>query len=181
MSHRVEGNKNIWDRTIHTPAGDLHDVKHALIIKEGSDSGPEIVEPLIKDVKKDIPKYRYMHADVRHMNTDRALGVDGIIGDRGLAVASMYSPIYCREAMNREDFLMLYYDDREAFREIVGIGAEAMMAETKQVLEANMRVIKTWWFYASPSAGWSPQIYEDVFLPHLLRHVELVHSYDDTV
>ena len=45
-------------------------------------------------------------------------------------------------------------------------------------LEAGLKVIKTWWFYASPSAGWSPRIYEEMFLPHLLRQVELVHGYD---
>ena len=45
-------------------------------------------------------------------------------------------------------------------------------------MEAGFKVIKTWWFYSSPSAGWSPRIYEEMFLPHLVRHVELVHSHD---
>ena len=36
--------------------------------------------------------------------------------------------------MRPDDFLMLYYDDRDAFREIVRIGAEAMMAETRHAL-----------------------------------------------
>lgn len=181
MKHRVEGDRNTWERTIHTPAGDLHDVKRALIIAEGSGSGPEIVEPLVKDPARDIPRYRYMHADPGGIDAAGAIGQDRLIGDRGLAAASIYSPIDCRDAMRQEDFLMLYYDDREAFREIVEIGAGAMMAETKRVLEAGLRVIKTWWFYASPSAGWSPRIYEEVFLPHLRRHVDLVHAYDGAV
>jgi uroporphyrinogen-III decarboxylase len=173
--------RNVWERTIHTPAGELRDVKQALIVPAGSGSGPEIVEPLIKDVRKDIEKYRYMHAAPDRMNVDRALQWDRTIGDRGLAVAAMYSPIDCRDAMKQADFLMLYYDDREAFREIVQIGADAMMAETRRVLEAGMRVIKTWWFFTSPSAGWSPKIYEEMFLPHLVRHVELVHSCDEAI
>lgn len=122
-----------------------------------------------------------MHAAPDRIDTDGALDADQAIGDRGLAVASMYSPIDCRDAMKQEDFLTLYYDDRDAFREIVQIGADAMMAETKQVLDPGMRAIKTWWFYTSPSAGWSPRIYEEVFLPHLFRHVELVHSYDGAI
>jgi len=35
MKHEVRGNRNHWERTIHTPEGDLHDVKQALIITEG--------------------------------------------------------------------------------------------------------------------------------------------------
>ena len=59
--------------------------------------------------------------------------------------------------------LLLYHDDRGAFREIVDIGAGAMMRETRHVLEAGCRVLQTWWFYASPSYGWSPEIYEEMF------------------
>jgi len=178
MTHEVRDGRNYWERTIHTPEGDLHDVKQALIVKEGSGSGPEIVEPLVKDLKRDLPLLRYMVADPAKIDIDAALAADERIGDRGLAVPSMYSPIDTRDVLEQADFLMLYYDDREAFREIVRIGADAMMAETKYVLDAGFKLVKTWWFYTSPSGGWGPQIYEDVFLPHLVRHVELVHSYD---
>jgi len=177
--HEVRDGCDWWDRTIHTPGGDLHDVKRALIIREGSGAGPEVVEPLVKDPVRDIPLLRYMHVDPARMDMQAALAVDERIGDRGLAVPSMMSPIDCRsDVMKQEDFLMLYHDDREAFREIVGIGAEAMMAETRRVLEAGFKVVKTWWFYASPSGGWSPEIYEEMFLPHLVKHIELVHDYD---
>jgi uroporphyrinogen decarboxylase len=99
------------------------------------------------------------------------------IGDAGIVVGDMYSPIDTRDAMKPIDFMMLYYDDREAFAEIVSIGAEAMMAETREVLEAGFDIVKTWWFYCSPSYGWSPEIYEKIFLPHLVKQAELVHSY----
>ena len=56
------------------------------------------------------------------------------IGDRDLAVSSMYSPIDTRDVLKQDDFLRLYYDAREAFREIVQIGADAAMSETKLVL-----------------------------------------------
>jgi len=179
MTHEVRDGCGWWERTVHTPEGDLHDVKRSLIITEGAGSGPEVVEPLVKDLARDIPLLRYMHADPDRVDIEAAQTIDARIGDRGLAIPSMMSPIDCRsDVMKQEDFLMLYYDNREAFREIVRIGAEAMMAETLRVLEAGFKVVKTWWFYASPSAGWSPTIYEDVFLPHLVKHVELVHSYD---
>jgi hypothetical protein len=177
MRHEVRDGSNWWERTIHTPRGDLHDIKRALIIKEGSGGGPEIVEPLVKDPGRDLPLLRYMHADPARIDLGKAAKVEERIGDRGLVVTSMYSPIDCRDAMRPDDFMVLYHDDPGAFREIVAMGAEAMMAETRHVLEAGSRVIKTWWFYASPSYGWSPRIYEQEFLPHLVRHVELVQSY----
>ncbi len=174
----VKADRQIWERTIHTPGGKLNDIKHALILKKGSGSGPELLEPLVKDPKRDIPLLRYMQADPDRIDIAAAKNAEERIGEKGLAVASMWSPIDCRDAMISTDFMMLYYDDPEAFKEIVAIGAEAMMNETKRVLEAGFRVIKTWWFYASPSYGWSPQIYEKVFLPHLIKHVNLVHSYN---
>ncbi|MDP6778436.1 MAG: uroporphyrinogen decarboxylase family protein [Candidatus Latescibacteria bacterium] len=178
IAHEVRGNRNYWERTVHTPEGDLHDEKFALIIKEGSGSGPEIMEPLVKDPKRDIPLLRYMQPDPEKTTFDGAWETDRQIGDKGLLVASIYSPIDCRDVMRPDDFMFLYHDDREAFREIVEIGAEAMMAETRRVLEEGLRVFQAWWFYASPSYGWGPKIYEEMFLPHVVRHVELVHSYD---
>lgn len=179
VRREVRGGMEYWNRTIHTPEGDLHDVKRAMIVSNGSGSGPEVVEPLVKDLKRDLPLLRYMHADPAKYDIQATLEADRRIGDRGLTFANLYSPIDCRsDVLKQEDFLMLYYDDKEAFREIVGLGAEAMMAETRVALEAGLKVIKTWWFYASPSAGWSPRIYEEMFLPHLVRQVELVHSHD---
>ena len=178
MAHEVRGNKNYWERTIHTPEGDLHDIKRALILTEGSGTGPEIVEPLVKDLKRDIPLLRYMHVDPERLDFSRAAEMERRVGERGLGTADPYSPIDCRDAMRPDDFMVLYHDDRGAFREIVEIGAEAMMAETRRMLEAGFKVFENWWFYASPSYGWSPAIYEEMFLPHAVRHAELVHSYD---
>ena len=178
IKHEVRENKNYWARTIHTPEGDLHDIKRALIITEGSGSGPEIVEPLVKDLKRDLPLMRYMQPDPARIDFSGAREAERRIGDRGLVVSSLYSPLDCRDMMRPDDFMMLYHDDREAFREIVAIGAGAMMDETRHMLEAGCRFLQTWWFYASPSYGWSPKIYEEMFLPHLVEHVALVHSFD---
>lgn len=180
MAHEVRGNKNYWMRTIHTPEGDLHDVKRAMIVIEGSGTGPEIVEPLIKDLKRDLPLMRYMQPDPKKVDLSAAREMDGQIGDRGVFAASTYSPIDCRDMMRPDAFMMLYHDDRGAFREMVEIGAEAMMGETRRMLEAGFEVLQNWWFYASPSYGWSPQIYEEMFLPHLVRQVDLVHQYGAT-
>jgi uroporphyrinogen-III decarboxylase len=175
---------NYYERTITTPEGNLRDIKRAMTVVKGCGTGPEVVEPLIKDVKKDLPLLKYMHPDVSLFDHvyDNIRETVKKVGDRGVVNANLYSPIDCRcDVMRQEDFLMLYHDDKEAFREIVQFGADAMMAETKRALDTGLKVIKTWWFYASPSSGWSPRIYEEMFLPHLIRHVELIHSYPDTI
>lgn len=178
IKHEMQNGRNYWERSIHTPEGDLHDKKFALIVKEGSGSGPEIIEPLVKDPKRDIPLLRYMQADPKRMSPSHFHEAEQRIGDRGLVVASTYSPIDCRDVMRPDDFMMLVHDDEGAFKEILDIGAEAMMGETKCLLDMGSKVLQNWWFYASPSYGWSPKIYEELFLPHLVRHVELVHRYD---
>jgi len=180
MTHEIRGNKNYWTRTIHTPEGDLHDVKRAMIVVEGSGAGPEIVEPLVKDLKRDLPLMRYMQPDPGKIDLSVAKEMERQIDDRGLFAASAYSPIDCRDMMRPDAFMMLYHDDRGAFREMVEIGAEAMMGETRRMLEAGFEVLQNWWFYASPSYGWSPRIYEEMFLPHLVRQVDLVHRYGAT-
>ena len=172
----IQDGKQYHERTIHTPKGDLHDVKRRMIITEGAGSGPEVVEPVLKDLSRDLPLLPYMHPEPSRYSATPVLEAQERLGDRGITFANMYSPIDCRsDVMKQEDFLMLYYDDPGAFREIVGIGAETMMGETAVALEAGVEVVKTWWFYTSPSAGWSPRIFEEMFLPHLVRHVEQVH------
>ena len=153
IAHEVRDNRNIWERTIHIPEGQLHDVKQALIVKQGSGSGPEIVEPLVKDFGRDLPLMRYLHAEPERLDFKKAKDVDRTIGDRGLMVTSLYSPIDCRDMLKPADFLMLYHFDRKTFRKIVNIGAEAMMDETSCILEAGFNMLQTWWFYASPSYG----------------------------
>ena len=180
MRHEARTDRNIWERTIHTPLGELHDIKQALIVREGSGDGPEIVEPLVKDCRRDLPLIRYMHQDPARTDVGASLDLDRRLGERGVGIAHIYSPIDCRDVMRPDDFLVLYYDDRDAFREVVRLGAEAMMAETRHALAGGLRLLQVWWFYASPSYGWSPTIYRDEFLPYLASHVELVHAHGGT-
>lgn len=177
VKERSEGGKRYYYRTIYTPKGTLHDVKRRMIISGGSGSGPEVVEPLLKDLSRDLDLLTYMHAAPAYYGIEEAVTRQNRLGDRGLIVGNVYSPIDCRsDVLKQEDFLMLYYDDRKAFEAIIHLGAQAMKQETQAVLDAGFQVIQTWWFYASPSAGWSPAIYEECFLPHLREHVRQVHD-----
>ncbi|MCC7353624.1 MAG: hypothetical protein IT330_07675 [Anaerolineae bacterium] len=182
LHSEVRGDKKYWRRTVYTPEGDLSDTKWASHWEgQTASSTPEVLEPLIKDPKRDIPRLRYMLADPAKFAVAAAWETDRRIGERGLGVVHLYSPLDHRDVMRQADFMLLYYDDRGAFREIVEIMAEGMLAETKGALDAGFKVFQTWWFYCSPSYGWSPKIYEEMFLPHLVRQVALVHSYPDTL
>ena len=83
IAHEVRDNRNIWERTIHIPEGQLHDVKQALIVKQGSGSGSEIVEPLVKDFGRDLHLMRYLLAEPERLKFKKAKDVDRTIGDRG--------------------------------------------------------------------------------------------------
>ena len=125
-----------------------------------------MVEPLVKDIKRDLPLLKYMHADPANYDIQATVDNDRRLGERGLTFANNYSPIDCRsDVMKQEDFLMLYYDDKARLREIVEIGSEAMMRETRVALEAGIKVVKAWWFYASPMPAGAPGFTKRCFCP----------------
>ena len=68
-----------------------------------------------------------MHADPSRIRLSHLDEANERIGDKGIILASIYSPIDCRNVLRPDDFMMLYYDDPLAFREVVEIGAEAML------------------------------------------------------
>ena len=111
----------------------MHDVKQALIVKQGSGSGPEIVEPLVKDFGRDLPLKRYLHAEPERLDFKKANDVDRTIGDRSLMVTSLYSPNDCRDMLKPADFLMHYYDDGKMSRFIdmyLNAGIDCLMTMT---------------------------------------------------
>jgi len=181
LREEMRGEIKYIHRTIDTPAGQLTDVKMQAPPGPvyGSSVGPEIVEPLIKDVTKDLDKIRYMMADVSLYDVQAIKNRIAEVGDRGVVWADMYSPLDCRieDTMKQIDFLTLYYDDQGAFRELLDIGRQASLNEIKTCLEAGAEVIHVWWFYASISAGWSPRIFEECFAPMIKEQVELTHEY----
>lgn len=181
IREEMRGEMKYFHRTIDTPAGQLTDVKMRAPAGPvyGSSPGPEIVEPLIKDVRKDIDKIRYMMPDVNLYDVGAFKDQMAEVGDRGIVWANIYGPLDCRveDTMKQIDFLTLYYDDPAAFKELMDIGRQACLNEMEICLEAGAEVVHVWWFYASISAGWSPRIYEEHFAPMMREQVELTHKY----
>jgi hypothetical protein len=80
-----------YRRTITTPAGELSDVKMRAPKGPvyGNSPGPEIVEPLLKDVAKDLDKIRYMMPDVSLSDMSIFKNRTAEVGDRGVRSSTL--------------------------------------------------------------------------------------------
>ena len=82
-----------------------------------------------------------------------------------------------REVLFRfKTFQAMGHLDAVSWRQIKGLGP-AKIAQIRAALEAGVEVIFGSWYFTSISAGWSPELYRDLFVPLIREHVELTHSY----
>lgn len=172
----------IIERTIHTPAGPLHET-----IKKpkpgraeyGISPNPHRVEPMLKD-DGDLAKMEYLMPDPAACDPVPGYAeMEKEIGDRGLLQVCVESPLDYRlgEAYPSVQMMVDCYEKRDFVEKALRLFQKQVLAETKAVLEKGVTGIFAPWFYSSLSAGWSPAIYGDFFAPLLKEHVELVHSY----
>jgi DNA-binding GntR family transcriptional regulator len=173
-----EGNYQVVERTFHTPAGKLSD--RTKIPPSGREYGmapnPIKTEFLVKG-KDDIPALRYILPEIKG-NYDAAAARQRELGDRGVVMVNVYSEL-CHQAgdvRDMQDLMMDYYLDRPFFDELVGLFQERTLAEAKAVMEAGVEWVFMNSYYNSVSAGWSPAIFGEVFVPHIKQVVDLVHN-----
>ena len=168
-------------RVIDTPAGRLQD----RIVVPADDAGygkmafPDRPERLIKG-RDDLPKIKYLlEVEPPRYQIEDAREIIKHVGDRGLVVGTMYSPLdyLLGEACQTEDLLTMYYDDRELFRDLLATFQEYCLRQTKAYLEIGVQVFVMTWYCPSFSVGWSKRIWEELFLPLLKEQVRLLHEY----
>lgn len=180
-----KGEFTVLERSFHTPAGDLSDrtesppagreygvlpnsVKTEYLVK-----GPEDLEAL-KYVLDRIKQHR--------INTDYDFlqGCREQLGDRGVVMVCVCSALTHKAGYVRDmqDLMVDYYNDRAFFNELIGIFHQRSLAQIKAALEGGAEFIFGNWYFNSLSAGWSPAIFEEVFVPQIREHVELTHRYD---
>ncbi len=80
-------------------------------------------------------------------------------------------------AVGQVDLLLALHDDAQFFKNLLQLFHEHFMAETKAILEAGAEMVHGTWFNASLSVGWSPDTFEEYFLPMIGEHIALVHDY----
>ena len=174
-----EGDYNVVERVFHTPAGDLSD--RTKIPPSGREYGvsPNAIktEHLVKDAE-DLERLAYILPEV-HTNFEHYDAAKEIVGDRGVVMVCIRSCLdhNAGQARDTQDLMVDYYTGRELFDRLLGVFHERSLQRIKVALEAGVEFIFGSWYYNSLSAGWSPAIYEEVFIPQLREHVELTHSY----
>jgi uroporphyrinogen decarboxylase len=173
------GNYQVVERTFHTPAGALSD--RTKIPPSGREYGmspnPIKTEYLVKG-RDDLPALRYILPEIKG-DYDHARARMAQLGDRGVVMVQVTSELrhQAGDARGMQDLMMDYHLDRPFFDELLSVFQERRMAETKAVLEAGVEWVFSNCYYNSVSAGWSPAIFQEVFVPNTRAQVELVHSY----
>ena len=176
----AEGAFTVVKRTFHTPAGVLSDCTR--IPPAGREYGvfpnPIKTEHMVKR-PEDIEALKYILHD---LNTafDHVHACQEQIGDRGIAMVCIRSALdhNAGYARDMQDLMMDYYTDRPFFNALIDLFHQRSLNQIKGALEAGVEFIFGSWYFNSLSTGWSPAIFQEVFVPQIRDHVTLTHSYD---
>jgi len=168
-------------RKIHTPAGTLSDEmrQYKPDIGYGTWPSPHFVERMIKG-REDLEKIPYILPDPMKAHLKDVPEIMEIVGKDGLVTVFVPSPVDVRlgDAMGLEGLMLLYYDDENLFLELLRLFQEYTLGQIRACLEAGTEIIYGTWHYAGLSAGWSPRIIREMFMPLVKEQVDLTHSYD---
>ncbi|HND63028.1 MAG TPA: uroporphyrinogen decarboxylase family protein [Opitutaceae bacterium] len=167
------------ERTFHTPAGRLSD--RILVPPNGREFGvtpnPVRTEHLVKG-PDDLAALAYVLAPI-NTRFDFLAGLRRELGERGLLMVMIRCALDHNAGHARDvaDLMVDYYDNRPFFDALIQLFHRRVMAQTKAALEGGAEMIFGTWYFASLSAGWSPAIFAEVFVPLIREHVDLVHRY----
>jgi uroporphyrinogen-III decarboxylase len=176
-------------RTLFTPAGRLSDTMcyPPAGAVYGIQPDPEKREYLIKE-EADLEKIRYLLPDpqkyvhvaigeLKRETAGRALlqmrptnGVDHLLVD----------------SVGMNNTMLLYYDNPGMLKSLIKIYADYYRRCIECTLAYEPDIVFDSWYSCSLSTGWSPQMWAELFYPHMKANRELVrnggayyHYYDD--
>lgn len=174
-----DGNYTVVERSFHTPVGVLSD--RTKIPPSGREYGvspnPIKTEYLVKG-PEDLDALRYILPEV-NTNFDFLEDYRRQIKDRGVLMVCVRSALdhNAGDARDMQDLMMDFYDDRQFFDDLLGIFHPRSLEQTKAALEGGAEFIFGSWYFNSLSSGWSPALFEEVFVPQIREHVEMTHGY----
>jgi uroporphyrinogen decarboxylase len=167
-------------RTFETPAGPLTDITfQAPSGREyGLSPSPVKHEHLIKDAD-DLERLRYILPWANCVDMREFHEIDAAIGNAGILEMTMNPPLdhYLGEARGLTQLMMDYYLDRPLFDAMFAFFQEYALELLKAALEQGVRHVFGTWYYASMSAGWSPAMFAECFVPLMRQQSDLVHAY----
>ncbi|MCX6992600.1 MAG: hypothetical protein NT011_05570 [Kiritimatiellaeota bacterium] len=169
----------VVERVFHTPAGTLSD--RTKIPPAGREFGvapnPIRTEHVVK-CRADLEPLKYILPEI-NANHARLRDLKKEIGNRGIAGLTVRCALdhHAGYARDMQDLMTDYFDDREFFDELIRIFHRRSLSEIKAGLEYGLDFIFGSWYFTSLSAGWSPAIFKEVFVPLIREHVALTHQY----
>ena len=185
MQERMDGEFRVVRRGFQTPEGTLTDETRfppAGDLLYGVFPNPVRTEYLVKD-RSDLRRLRCLISDPGRTVPQDFFAIERQIGENGLVILQLYSSLCHRagDAYPLIGLMMLYYDDRAFFDELLDIFRQVMMEELGAALRAGVRHFFAMWYYNSLSAGWSPAIWQEVFAPELRALADGIHAADGTL
>jgi len=101
------------------------------------------------------------------------------MGQRGLCAAMVRGALDCRAGFARDlgDMMLDYHENHDFFDKQIGIHHEHSMRILRAVLEAGAEMVRLSWYFTSLSAGWSPKIIKEEFVPLIKEQAVLIRRY----
>ncbi len=180
---QIENQKDrvFYRRTFETPAGSLHDAIEWPRSDMGYGDGPNPhrVEPLVK-TESDLDALAHLIPAPR---TDLLADIPLLladIGSRALVAASDNTHLgsWGLEVLGVEERLICSIAEPALFHRICRMTNDVHLRNLRAMLDRGIRVVFDSWFQAGPSNGWSPQTFQDVFLPLVRECINLAHEYE---
>lgn len=167
-------------RRVETPAGELIDVTRQPLPEKGYGLWPQPhKEEYPVKGREDLDKLLYLLPKKPQLPAMANLK-DSIefVGDDGLVAATVHSPLSYQGgyAYGLEDLMMLYYEEKDFFKDFLQIFHQHCLKMIDMYLEAGVEVIHMGWWQESLGSGWSPSIYQEMFAPLLREQVERIRS-----
>jgi hypothetical protein len=148
----------------------------------GESPNPVHREFLVKE-ESDLKRLRHLMPDPDPALGLRYLNTQDVVGDEGLCLATVYGALdhQAGSAMSMEEIMVACLTDTGFAQGIIGLFQEQLIAQTKTLLEAGVRHFFCPYYYHSVSAGWSPALFEQWFVPLIREQTDLIHEYDGLV
>jgi uroporphyrinogen-III decarboxylase len=169
------------NRTIRTPKGELYDrIEYApndpLF---GLGPNPEKVVGLVKTMD-DLEKMAYLLPDPKKFSNSNFKLVDKALGDNGIVEVRPHIGVdhLLVDSLGFENALMMLYDDPELFKAAIKMFHTYYKSCLVNALEQGAKIIFESWYNCSLSAGWSPAVWREYFMPCIIEDAAITHSYD---
>ena len=180
VSENAEG--RTVSRVIRTPAGRLSD--RTRIPRPGGQFGiapnNHIEEHLLKG-PEDLPALRALvSAWTAAVPGEDLPAIRGQLGERGVVMAYTYSALShnAGDVYSPDLMMIACLEERPFVDELIDVFQQPLIAATRRSLESGAEMVYCSTFYESMSAGWSPRLYRELFLPRIREHVELTHRHE---